>query len=448
MAEGSRVVLCPYCGFAQQQADKCRDCGGLFEPLSRRATQVSMGPWYVRDRNRPFRPGCSFEVIKKQVQAGKIKPTTIIRGPSTHQFWSVARHVPGLSHLLGYCYKCDAKVKPTDARCPTCLAPFREPWERNELGLLYPSAGEAAAAQRQIDREIAAMTGTTPPPPLPAPSASAAPGGSAPAAGGGRKAGYVGGDLLDEVIGKPAPSGQRVQKATARPVDRSGDTSRSYGAGAGAATATARPGAAIDFTPSERATADTASETGDDAAAPRRDSPVTWVLLLVIVVMLILLVVVLARGTGPSLGPPQQGFTPDPEVMRQALQERANARETPSPASTDSAPEAVAESPASTPAPSPAPKPAPAVKPPAPARPSSAAPAAAASTGPTPEQTRKLTEADRLEAAQKYDEALSLIKATFANVPADKLPKSVDERIKTLEARIQAQKTNKLFGSD
>ena len=49
--------------------EKCEECGGLFEPLSRQATQISMGPWYIRDRNNPYRPGCSYEVLLKQIEA-------------------------------------------------------------------------------------------------------------------------------------------------------------------------------------------------------------------------------------------------------------------------------------------------------------------------------------------------------------------------------------------
>ena len=54
------------------------------------AGRISMGPWYIRDKNRPFRPGCSYEVLLKQVRSGKIKGSTVIRGPTARQFWSVA----------------------------------------------------------------------------------------------------------------------------------------------------------------------------------------------------------------------------------------------------------------------------------------------------------------------------------------------------------------------
>lgn len=154
MSETPRYILCPYCGHPQSVADQCSACGGLFEPLSRKATQISMGPWFIRDRNSPFRPGCSFEILKKQIDAGRVKGNTVLRGPTTHQFWSVARNTPGVSHLLGYCHDCNASVQPTDPQCPKCSANFNIPETRNQLGLLYPNEAAVAKAQSSLDREI------------------------------------------------------------------------------------------------------------------------------------------------------------------------------------------------------------------------------------------------------------------------------------------------------
>ncbi|MEX2213700.1 MAG: hypothetical protein WD768_06210 [Phycisphaeraceae bacterium] len=190
MKQEPQVILCPYCGHVQvvpdnaSVPDQCAECRGLFEPLSRRATQISMGPWYIRDKKNPFRPGASFEVISKMARNGRIKPTTVLRGPSTKQFWSVARNVPGISHLLGYCHKCNAKVKADDKVCHACGEKFDEPKERNELGLAYRTAAEAAAAQKALEKEIAQLTGQ----PTAGSSGPAKP--SAPGEG-----------LLDEVLG-------------------------------------------------------------------------------------------------------------------------------------------------------------------------------------------------------------------------------------------------------
>lgn len=149
-----KLVLCPYCGHAQYGGDRCQACSGLFEPLSRRATQLAMGPWQIRDKNQPFRPGFCFAVLKAMAASGKIKATTVMRGPTTRQFWSIARNIPGVSHLVGYCHKCANHVSPSDSRCGACHAIFTEPTERNELGLTYKTDAEAEIGQQQLTAEI------------------------------------------------------------------------------------------------------------------------------------------------------------------------------------------------------------------------------------------------------------------------------------------------------
>jgi hypothetical protein len=133
----------------------------LFEPLSRKATQIAMGPWYLRDLRNPFRPGCSYEVLRRMIATGKIKPTTVLRGPTTRQFWSIARNIPGVAHLLGYCHACGLHVDAQNLpdRCPQCNASFKKVRQRNELGLQFPTRQDAEAAQRALDRELALLRG-------------------------------------------------------------------------------------------------------------------------------------------------------------------------------------------------------------------------------------------------------------------------------------------------
>ncbi|MEM1355349.1 MAG: hypothetical protein AAGH88_10750 [Planctomycetota bacterium] len=188
-----KLVLCPYCGHAQFGGDRCQVCQGLFEPLSRRATQIAMGPWYIRDKNNPFRPGCSYDIIKKMAQSGNLKSKTVMRGPTTKQFWSIARNVPGVSHLIGYCYQCGAHVSPMDSRCGVCSAVFTEVRNRNELGLAYKTDEEAARAQGVLEAEL---RGEAPPPP-PEPGSAAGSGRSGPAR---ESRPSKPGDLLAEVL--------------------------------------------------------------------------------------------------------------------------------------------------------------------------------------------------------------------------------------------------------
>ncbi len=150
MSKKPKVILCPYCGNTQTQPDdRCAGCGGYFDQLSLKVTQQHMGPWFIRDRHNPFRPGCTYDVLVKQIQKGKITPTTILRGPTTRQYWSVARHVPGVAHRLGYCHACGARVEPTDQTCSHCGESFFAPQIRDNLGL--------APIDPQFMRQVEAM---------------------------------------------------------------------------------------------------------------------------------------------------------------------------------------------------------------------------------------------------------------------------------------------------
>ncbi|NBC10602.1 MAG: hypothetical protein GVY24_02555 [Planctomycetes bacterium] len=166
-----------------------------------------MGPWYIRDKANPFRPGCSYEVIRKMVASGRIKPTTVIRGPSTRQFWSIARNVEGVAHLLGYCHHCGAHIEPTDANCEICGASFKPIEARNELGLRFRNKAEVEQAQRELDAEVAASTGVAPEPrkPRKRPSLDAA-----DAASTKKGAGMLEDVLDDETAGEGEPAGAKL----------------------------------------------------------------------------------------------------------------------------------------------------------------------------------------------------------------------------------------------
>ncbi len=134
----TKVLICPYCGETQTCAERCRGCGGLFEPLSRQATHNAMGPWFVRDPGKPFHPGCNYETLVRMIDRGQVTKYSIVRGPTTKQFWTVAKHVPGVSHLLGYCHNCDASVDAGDHGCHVCGVPFGAYLDHNHLGLPAP----------------------------------------------------------------------------------------------------------------------------------------------------------------------------------------------------------------------------------------------------------------------------------------------------------------------
>ena len=136
MTEAPSIILCPYCGHTQKApADRCGGCGGHFDPLSRKVTQQHMGPWFIRDLQSPHRPGCSYQTLKKMIGSGKIKPETVMRGPTTRQFWTVAWRVPGVAHLIGFCHRCEEPITKGAGSCPRCNEPFPNPENRNRLGV-------------------------------------------------------------------------------------------------------------------------------------------------------------------------------------------------------------------------------------------------------------------------------------------------------------------------
>lgn len=138
-------VLCPYCGVIQSRPDQCERCRGLFEPLSRQATQNSMGPWQVRDERQPFMPGVSYDKLREMAQKGRLRRDSIVRGPSTRQFWSVACNTPGVSVLLGECFQCHTSIATDAYLCPSCGSVQTCSTDRQHLGLaaFQPLPGDA-----------------------------------------------------------------------------------------------------------------------------------------------------------------------------------------------------------------------------------------------------------------------------------------------------------------
>lgn len=145
-------IPCPYCGQPHDSLDvgRCSSCNGLFEPLSEIATQLAMGPWFIRDEDRPFMPGFNEAILRQQITAGRITANTIMRGPTTNQFWMNAADVPGVSRLMGTCHACHQAVEPTDSSCQFCKADLSLPIEANVMGLRYTTEQERTQAQEEI----------------------------------------------------------------------------------------------------------------------------------------------------------------------------------------------------------------------------------------------------------------------------------------------------------
>jgi hypothetical protein len=73
--------------------------------------------------------------MKSLASRAKIGPDTIVRGPTTRQFWCAARRAPAIAHLVGVCPDCGVHARPTDTSCEECGADFLVESDRQFLGL-------------------------------------------------------------------------------------------------------------------------------------------------------------------------------------------------------------------------------------------------------------------------------------------------------------------------
>jgi len=300
-----RLILCPYCGNTQNEPeDRCDSCGGFFDGLSLKVTQEHMGPWFMRDRHNPFRPGMSYDVLKREIEKGRIRPTTIIKGPTTRQFWSVARNVPGVAHLVGYCHACGAHVKANDDNCSECGEVFFAPKLRDNLGLA--PLGADVQAKRKLSAD-GAFAGGKPGEQKPAAASAAAPAaagppsyaastgltlpGSAPAAAP---------QTSDQPVGSSILAGLRSDQAPDRDAAAVGQATQH---------ANASRDAMAWMTPGANQEPDTLATAGDATAPlPKQSNPMTWILIGVNVLLFsiaaVAVVIVITRGGAPDTPAP------------------------------------------------------------------------------------------------------------------------------------------------
>jgi hypothetical protein len=117
-------------------------------PQTRRVTRGRIGPWYVMQSRNPAAPGMKFDVLVAFIRKGQVTARSIVRGPTTHQFWRYAAHVKGLSREFGLCYSCGIDIATESHLCPHCGKVQEPPADADAL-LEGPtnSAVRAAAAK-------------------------------------------------------------------------------------------------------------------------------------------------------------------------------------------------------------------------------------------------------------------------------------------------------------
>jgi hypothetical protein len=115
------VHVCPFCGTISDRVDEaCRRCTMENTALTRQATRARIGPWYVMQNRNPGAPGMKCSTLLALVRKGQITPKTVIRGPTTHQFWRFAARVKGISREFGLCFSCGTRLDSKSVECPRC----------------------------------------------------------------------------------------------------------------------------------------------------------------------------------------------------------------------------------------------------------------------------------------------------------------------------------------
>jgi hypothetical protein len=114
-------VVCPFCAHVRADTTgSCPKCTMEDTPTTRRSTGERIGPWFVLQRKNPTAPGLRLSVLLTLARRGHVTAKSIVRGPTTGQFWRYAGQVKGLSRVFGLCWHCGASVSPDAATCPRC----------------------------------------------------------------------------------------------------------------------------------------------------------------------------------------------------------------------------------------------------------------------------------------------------------------------------------------
>ena len=169
------VHVCPFCGTKRADpADACPKCTMRDTPATRAATAERLGPWYVLQSRSPSAPGMKLATLRTLIGKGHVTRRSVLRGPTTGQFWTFAERARGVAREFGSCHSCGADVKPAAERCPRCGQDQRPPADPDRL----LATAEAVVNGRRKAEQVAAARAADSAKPAPARvTAAAGPGG-------------------------------------------------------------------------------------------------------------------------------------------------------------------------------------------------------------------------------------------------------------------------------
>ena len=89
---------------------QCSNCKLPQDFNTRRKIKALTGPWFLYDRNNPSVPGVNWEKFSRMIDAGKIGPTSVVRGPTTGGLWRYAAAAQAVATRMGLCHACSGAV--------------------------------------------------------------------------------------------------------------------------------------------------------------------------------------------------------------------------------------------------------------------------------------------------------------------------------------------------
>ncbi|MEM6314039.1 MAG: hypothetical protein AAF743_08125 [Planctomycetota bacterium] len=128
-------TICPFCAALRPavETELCPRCRLPDTPATRTATSARLGPWFVFQRRNPAAPGMNWATLRELIEQGRVKPRSVVRGPSTGQLWVQASKARGVSRLFGKCWSCGADITPSTELCPHCQADQLPPGDPDAL---------------------------------------------------------------------------------------------------------------------------------------------------------------------------------------------------------------------------------------------------------------------------------------------------------------------------
>jgi hypothetical protein len=104
----------------------------------------------------------NFATLLVLIQKGRVTPRSVIRGPTTSQFWRHAARVRGVSREFGVCWNCGQDVNQAARTCPNCRRSQEPPTDADALLETAPDGGAEDLTEKIWAEDAGAVAGQSP----------------------------------------------------------------------------------------------------------------------------------------------------------------------------------------------------------------------------------------------------------------------------------------------